>query len=433
MRRWPMPCGWPPFAAPSPAGGSSPRASIPAPIYPYPMEQRLARDRRGARRGAPLAGCGRGDGPAPGGRARRPHLATRRSVDPAVVRARADALGRRRTLGGAGRAATRRRGAAGRPCSRATCTAPWPGIPVFLGISVAAFLAVILVGGWLAGVLEHVPGRATVSPFLATAVPAIIPVPVLVERGPVGAGRRHAGHALRGIPYVLTFYLLLAVLEDSGYLTSAAVLMDRVFGTLRPAGPVRDPAARRGRLQRPGDLRDAGAADPARARARVLPRHAHAVLGAVRRGHRGAGAVCGHPGRVAAFAVVGARDDRGRPRRERDDPGPSAVAGAGARTAARAAARARRAQGLVAVPRLRRDGNADHARRVAGARRRLRDRRVAGHRDRHRAGVRVLARAAGDRGRRPGVRVPAQGARAAAADRVRGRRARARGLARRAR
>ena len=35
-----------------------------------------------------------------------------------------------------------------------------------------------------------------------------------------------------GIPYILTFYLLLAVLEDSGYLTSAAVLMDRVFGVL---------------------------------------------------------------------------------------------------------------------------------------------------------------------------------------------------------
>jgi ferrous iron transport protein B len=31
---------------------------------------------------------------------------------------------------------------------------------------------------------------------------------------------------------VLTFYLVLAMLEDSGYLTSAAVLMDRVFGTL---------------------------------------------------------------------------------------------------------------------------------------------------------------------------------------------------------
>jgi ferrous iron transport protein B len=35
-----------------------------------------------------------------------------------------------------------------------------------------------------------------------------------------------------GIPYVLTFYVLLAVLEDSGYLTSAAVLLDRVFNAL---------------------------------------------------------------------------------------------------------------------------------------------------------------------------------------------------------
>jgi len=35
-----------------------------------------------------------------------------------------------------------------------------------------------------------------------------------------------------GIPYVATFYVLLAVLEDSGYLTSAAVLLDRVFNAV---------------------------------------------------------------------------------------------------------------------------------------------------------------------------------------------------------
>jgi ferrous iron transport protein B len=35
-----------------------------------------------------------------------------------------------------------------------------------------------------------------------------------------------------GIPYVLTFYLLLAALEDSGYLTTAAVLLDRLFNVL---------------------------------------------------------------------------------------------------------------------------------------------------------------------------------------------------------
>ena len=75
-------------------------------------------------------------------------------------------------------------------------TSPWPGIPAFLVVSVAMFLAVIYVGGWLAAVLGAAWG-ATVSPFLATAVPAIVPVPVLAELAAVGARRRHAGHARR--------------------------------------------------------------------------------------------------------------------------------------------------------------------------------------------------------------------------------------------
>ena len=32
-----------------------------------------------------------------------------------------------------------------------------------------------------------------------------------------------------GIPYILTFYVLLALLEDSGYLNAAAFLTDRVM------------------------------------------------------------------------------------------------------------------------------------------------------------------------------------------------------------
>ena len=70
-------------------------------------------------------------------------------------------------------------------------TAPWPGIPLFLGVSLAAFLAVILVGGWLAGVLGAA-WSATVSPFLAAAVPAVVPVPILASAHPVGPGRRDA-------------------------------------------------------------------------------------------------------------------------------------------------------------------------------------------------------------------------------------------------
>ena len=110
-------------------------------------------------------------------------------------------------------------------------TAPWPGIPLFLAVSVAAFLTVIEVGGWLAALLGEIWG-ATVSPFLGAAVPAIVPIPVVSNSLLWAFDGGLLSMLAVGIPYVLTFYLLLAILEDSGYLTSAAVLMDRVFGAL---------------------------------------------------------------------------------------------------------------------------------------------------------------------------------------------------------
>jgi ferrous iron transport protein B len=110
-------------------------------------------------------------------------------------------------------------------------TSPWPGIPLFIGVSLAAFLAVIQVGGWLAAMLGAA-WAATVSPFLAAAVPAVVPVPIVANSLLWALDGGMLGMLSVGIPYVLTFYLLLAILEDSGYLTSAAVLMDRVFGVL---------------------------------------------------------------------------------------------------------------------------------------------------------------------------------------------------------
>jgi ferrous iron transport protein B len=110
-------------------------------------------------------------------------------------------------------------------------TAPWPGIPLFLGISLAAFFAVIYVGGWLAAILGEVWG-ALVSPLLTAVVPVLIPFPVIANAALWALDGGLLGMLAVGIPYVLTFYLLLAALEDSGYLTSAAVLMDRLFGAL---------------------------------------------------------------------------------------------------------------------------------------------------------------------------------------------------------
>jgi ferrous iron transport protein B len=110
-------------------------------------------------------------------------------------------------------------------------TSPLPGVPMFLGVSVAAFLAVIAVGGWLAALLGSV-WAVTVSPLLTAVVPALIPVPVIANAALWALDGGLLSMLSVGIPYVLTFYLLLAALEDSGYMTSAAVLMDRVFGAL---------------------------------------------------------------------------------------------------------------------------------------------------------------------------------------------------------
>jgi len=212
------------------AGASSPRSTVPAPVYPFAVEHRLR------------------------------EIATDlaeppRSLGAAAVVEPLQAAVLAGTISGRGAASLRhapdlealRWGIAATWASRVErrldvpepladrvgrwSTAPWPGIPLFLGVSVAAFLAVILVGGWLAAALGGAWGTV-VSPFLTAVVPAVVPQPVLAAALLWALDGGMLGMLSVGIPYVLTFYLLLAVLEDSGYLTSAAVLMDRVFGVL---------------------------------------------------------------------------------------------------------------------------------------------------------------------------------------------------------
>ena len=229
-----------------------------------------------------------------------------------------------------------------------------------------------------------------------------------------------------GIPYVLTFYLLLAALEDSGYLTSAAVLMDRVFGALGLPGRAAIPL-----------LAAAGCNVPAIYGTRVLRTRRERLLASwlvtlTPCSARSAVVIAalapfaGVPVALAAFGVVGVvaiaaglGANAMIPGRQpslvlelaplrRPDPAP------------------RRAQGVVAVQGLRAHRGADHARRLAGPGARLRDRAWQGDRGRHRPGHRGRPRAAGDRRGRDGVRLPAQGAGAPAAARVRGGGARAR-------
>ena len=109
-------------------------------------------------------------------------------------------------------------------------TRPWPGLPIFVAVTIGSVLAMIGLGGWLSAVLAGA-WAVTVSPFLASVVPAVLPAPI-AGAALWGLDGALIGLISVGIPYVLTFYILLAALEDSGYLTSAAVLTDRLFNTV---------------------------------------------------------------------------------------------------------------------------------------------------------------------------------------------------------
>ncbi|HEY5629131.1 MAG TPA: ferrous iron transporter B [Candidatus Limnocylindrales bacterium] len=211
-------------------GTRSPRGSAPAPIYPYGDELELRRTAEelsvehrslGAAAAAdPLAAAVR-SGVVSGRGAASIRLAP--VLDP-----------RRWAAASSWAADVERRRDTPQPLADRAArwsTSPWPGIPVFLAVSVLAFLSVLLVGGVLAAGLAAA-WTAAVSPALATVVPAVIPVPVVANAVLWAVDGGLLGMLSVGIPYVLTFYLLLAVLEDSGYLTSAAVLMDRLFGVL---------------------------------------------------------------------------------------------------------------------------------------------------------------------------------------------------------
>ena len=110
-------------------------------------------------------------------------------------------------------------------------TSPWPGLPMFIGVTLGVFATMVVVGGWLAAELTAF-WAATISPLVTAVVTAVVPWPALANAILWAVDGGLLGMVAVGIPYVLTFYVLLAALEDSGYLTSAATLMDRVFNVL---------------------------------------------------------------------------------------------------------------------------------------------------------------------------------------------------------
>jgi ferrous iron transport protein B len=101
------------------------------------------------------------------------------------------------------------------------------GYPILAGILVFMFSTVFFAGGFFVGTLESLFEEMLI-PLTSNLLSRILP-PILVEvitRGLLsGIG---AGIAIV-LPYIVPFYLLLGILEDSGYLPRAAFLIDNLM------------------------------------------------------------------------------------------------------------------------------------------------------------------------------------------------------------
>jgi ferrous iron transport protein B len=110
-------------------------------------------------------------------------------------------------------------------------TTPRRGLLIFMLTTLAALWLTMTVGTQLA-VLLSTAWATAVSPPLTAIVETVVPIPVLSATILWAVDSGLLAMLAVGIPFVLTFYLVIAALEDSGYLASTAVLSDRVFNAL---------------------------------------------------------------------------------------------------------------------------------------------------------------------------------------------------------
>ncbi len=94
------------------------------------------------------------------------------------------------------------------------------GYVIMLLITLGVFLSIFTLGDWFSGVLDSALGiiRPILQDILGTG-----PLGVIIQEGLIEGV--FAGITI-ALPYILPFYLILSVLEDSGYLARIAFLMD---------------------------------------------------------------------------------------------------------------------------------------------------------------------------------------------------------------
>jgi len=100
------------------------------------------------------------------------------------------------------------------------------GIPILLGVVAALFSFMFYVGNILSRLFERL-WQISISPLLDIISTFLFHETIFKKIFKWGFDAGILAALSVGIPYVLTFYFLLALLEDTGYLNSVAFLMDK--------------------------------------------------------------------------------------------------------------------------------------------------------------------------------------------------------------
>jgi ferrous iron transport protein B len=107
-------------------------------------------------------------------------------------------------------------------------TSPLTGLPLLGAVLVAVFVALFVVGDLLSTLLTAL-WEAAPGPAIEAAVYGLLGHNVVAASILWGLNGGILAALAVGIPYILTFYFILALLEDSGYMNAAALLTDRVM------------------------------------------------------------------------------------------------------------------------------------------------------------------------------------------------------------
>jgi len=109
--------------------------------------------------------------------------------------------------------------------------APYTGIPLMFSVLSGAFIFIFYVGGLLSQAVDSFWG-SFISPPLNGLTYALVRIGTLTRIILWGVDAGVLAWLSVGLPYVLTFYIVLSLIEDTGYLNSVAFLTDNIMHKL---------------------------------------------------------------------------------------------------------------------------------------------------------------------------------------------------------